>query len=354
MKSDLKRANALYRGGKYAKAIRLLEPQVFRYRESFPFYYILGMSCLHMGDTGGAKTYLDRALSLKPHDSRALAGLAVVHLKRYEITEALQCYLDITDSDEGNRIARRGLKLLRKNADRDRLAPIIDSGRVDRLLPKDRSRSALMFTVFFVVAILAAGGGYAAFRIANRPEPRESEVAALSLEEVESLTAASGEVRYALSEQEIRATFERAKRAFADYHDNIAIREINTLLNSNASPLVQEQARTILQFIEPPDFTTIRDSFAYETVAADPPRYEGAYVVWRGRISNLEIRSDRIEFDLLVGYDTERVLEGVVRVVLRFAVDLSNGRPVEVLGAIRTSGEGFFIEGTSIHKLAVE
>ncbi len=354
MKSDLKRARALYQGGKYAKAIRLLEPQVFRYRESFSFYYLLGMSCLRVGDTGGAKTYLDRALSLRPNETGALAGLAVVHLKRYEVADAIRCYLEIVDSDPHNRIARRGLRLLRRNADRERLTPLVESGKVFRLLPRHRRRSRTAVLVGLSIVIAAGAVVYALLRPGDRPTFREPEVAALTISDIETLAAGAGDVRYALSDREIRSIFDRAKRYFADFRDNLAIREINRLLLSNASPRVQEQARTILRFIPAPDFTTMRDGFTYAEVAADPPLYNGTYVLWRGRISNLEVGTDVIRFDLLVGYDTGKVLEGVAPVVLDFGVELSDGRPIEVLGRVDVARESFSVRGVSIHRLAGE
>ena len=147
----------------------------------------------------------------------------------------------------------------------------------------------------------------------------------------------------------------KAKEYFLSYHDNLALREINRLVLSNASQTVKEQARTIKDFVPEPDFTTIRDSFTFEEVAADPPLYEGCFVVWRGRISNLDVNEERVQFDLLVGYDTSEVLEGVVEVVLNFGVVLTQGRVVEILGAVRLEdGETLSLRGISVHKLSTE
>jgi hypothetical protein len=351
MKQDMKTAHAWYRRGRYARVIRLLEPLIFKYRESFTFYYLLGMSCLRTGDTGGARTYLDRSLSLKPNDSKALAGLAVVHLKRYEITRALQCYLDIVDNEPQNRLARKGLRLLRRNADRDRLTPIIDSGRVEKLLPRDRRRSGLAVSAVMLLLFAAAGSAYYLYRDRFIPVLREPTVAALSIEDL-LLTASTSNNPHTLTEREIERAFADAKRYFAEFRDNLALREINRLLRSNASETVKTQARTISSFIPEPDFTTITDPFPFATVVSDPTLYEGAFAVWRGRTSNLRVGEDSIRFDLLVGYDTNEVLEGVVPVVVDFAIELANGRPVEVLGKITVAEPDIGLRAVSIHKLA--
>ena len=55
---------------------------------------------------------------------------------------------------------------------------------------------------------------------------------------------------------------------------------------------------------------------------------------WRGKIANLKVGKDAIAFDLLVGYEQEKELEGIVPVTLPFAADLANGGGIEVLGQI--------------------
>ena len=74
----LKKATKLFKAGKYSKVLLLLESQVFRYRQSFDFFYLLGISCLRSSDYGGGYSYLQRAINIKPDDINTLAGLAVV------------------------------------------------------------------------------------------------------------------------------------------------------------------------------------------------------------------------------------------------------------------------------------
>ena len=355
MKHDLQKAETFYRQRKYLRAIRLLEPQVFRYRENFRFYYILGLSCIRSGDSSGARTYLDRALSIKPTNEASLLALAVVHLKRYEISDAIQCYLDVIDENPKSSAARRGLNLLKKNADREKLTPIIDSHRVDKLLPRER-RSAKPYLILMSVIIVGGAASAIAVRYLNniRAAPREPIVSALSLLGVDSFLSDDADLSFALTTEEIEEAFTKAKTYFSDFRDNLVIREVNRIVRSNASPVVKERARTIRSYVTPPDFTTIRDSFSFDEVAGDPSLYYGTYVTWSGRVSNLAIDEKSLRFDLLVGYESNQVLEGVVPIIYDFGIDLSDGRPVEVLATIEESGGSFSLRGVSIHKLVEE
>ncbi len=174
----------------------------------------------------------------------------------------------------------------------------------------------------------------------------------MSLESIENIVDFSGEYRYLLTEKEIEDTFADVKELFSDYRDNLARREINRLLGSNASPAVKERANIIAGYITTPDFTTIRNPFDYELVAADPFLYNETYVVWKGKLTNLSVTDESITFDLLVGYETNQVLLGVVPVLLEFSAFLEVGDPLEVLGRVKLAkDEGFFIEAVSIHKL---
>ena len=109
----LKKADRLFASGRYSDVIHLLEPQVYMYREHPRFYYLLGMSCLQVGDFGGAYSYLSRSGQLAPDDVDSLLGLAAVHLRRNETQDALRLWLDVLDVDPRNPQARRGLAALR-------------------------------------------------------------------------------------------------------------------------------------------------------------------------------------------------------------------------------------------------
>jgi tetratricopeptide (TPR) repeat protein len=359
MKGDLKKAAKLYKRSKFPQVIRLLEPQIFRYRQNYDFFYLAGMSCLNTGDLGGANTYLQRGLGLKANDTKANIGLALVNLRRQDIQEAIRCYLEVLDADPGNKVATRGLTLLKKNASPTQVLELIESGRLDRLLPDGRKRRLPTLIASLSIIIIAAAAVVLVLKYTNafggKPVVREPSVEMMSLDDLGGIVDFSGVYKYVLTEKEIERTFAAVKDYFSRFSDNLAKREINRLLGSNASFAVKEQVRTISGYIPVPDFTTIRDPFDYDLVAADPFLYGDTYVVWTGKLSNLSASTKEITFDLLVGYEKNQILLGIVAVKLQFAASLDDGDAVEVLGRVKvTDTTKFFLEVISIHKLIPE
>ena len=98
----------------------------------------------------------------------------------------------------------------------------------------------------------------------------------------------------------------------------------------------------------------------------DPGLYDGCYVEWKGRIANpVQAEDGSISFDLLEGYDTKIVLEGIVRVYIPesrtrqsidgtmvYIVKLDTEKPVRVLGRVQQVGDSFILDGVSVNQPA--
>lgn len=351
----LQQASRFYRRRRFARVIRLLESQIFRFRDNPVFFYLLGCSCLRMGDLGGAESYLRRAGQLRPQDPGTLLGLAAIHLKRAETEQALELWLEVAELDHGNRLAARGLELLRRAAAREDPQMLQDPRRVQALLPgvPFNPRTLVLPLAGLAAAALLTSGvlllpRYLPQRAGSaRPEVREVRLAAGQPTMDSSLAAA----RYPLTERQIQESFERTKRYLLQYRDNLATREVNRILLSNASAYVKEKARLLSTFTRVPDFTTVRDAFSFREVAVDPPLHEGCYVVWRGKVANLEIAAAALSFDLLVGYESQQQLQGVLRVRSAFAAELADGDAVEVLGRVDLASGKLALEAVSLHRL---
>jgi hypothetical protein len=203
-----------------------------------------------------------------------------------------------------------------------------------------------------VIGMLAAGYVYVLPRIAPRRASRPG-VEQIVLSLGRSLTAKSSDEpsKYTLSEAQIAESFETIKEYLLEYRDNLAIREINRLLRSNASAYVKEKARLMKTFVQDPDFSTVKDPFPYLEVRSDPSLYADCYVVWRGKVANVRIAEREITFDLLVGYEDETELLGLVPVYLDFGAKIENGDGVEVLGKVLVEGEQIRLKGISLHRL---
>lgn len=355
MTGDLGRAARLLRRGKHAEVIRLLEPQIFRYRESFQFYHLLGNACLHTGDLAGAFSYLKRAAHLRPSDVDSLLSLAVIHLRRGELSEAIEQWLAVQDAEPNNRYARRGLNFLKQSSDPARVVDYLESGKMRRFLPGPSRFERIMPYVFLGIlaaTVLIFAGGYAITKLRAPAGPPRQGLAKATLAPGAALTQTTGQNRYILTKAQIRDTFDRLRSEFSHYDDNRAQRDVNRLLGSNASETVKAKARLLQSYLGTPNFATLKTSFSYEEVANDPFLYQNCFVDWKGMVTNLHVGSKQITFHFLVGYQSGRVLQGIVPVHLDFAADVRTSTPYEILGQVKLQGDKkFTLKGISIHEL---
>lgn len=154
-------ARGLFRARKFPDVIRILEPEVFRYRENFDYFVLLGSSCLHTGDLGGAFSYLSRARQLSPDAVSALLGLAAIHFRRHETDDAIKRWLEVLELDPGNKVARRGMDLLRKGLTQEKLQELIDSGKARTLYPPLPARGrGGMIAILILGALALCGAAY--------------------------------------------------------------------------------------------------------------------------------------------------------------------------------------------------
>jgi hypothetical protein len=177
----------------------------------------------------------------------------------------------------------------------------------------------------------------------------------LNAEEKAAPMQADGVFRYLLTKNEVLSAYNEARRLFAGYHDETAKTLLNQILESNASEAIKNKARILISYMDPPDWTSLKDRIAFSKVKEDPILYRGCYVIWRGRAGNVLTGDTSTSFDLLVGYDNENRLEGVVRVVFPFAAPVNNALPVEVLGKVvpdNSEKDGLRLEGAALNQAA--
>ena len=350
---SLKKASKLFNTRKFSRVLQMLEPQVFRYRQNFDFFYFLGMSCLNTSDYGGGYSYLQRAIDLKPDDINTLAGLALIHLKRQEISEALRHWFQILDIEPDNRIAKKGLEILKKYSKQEDLIEYLESGKYTTLLPKTKMIhpvvKIILITAFLL--ILTTISSLYVYNLLIKQDIKRPEIASIELNRFGSVVNNDEHSSsYQFSDKEIRKLFETIRRYFDSYQDNLAMREINRLLLSNADNSTKEKALLLASYITVPGFTTLKTNYTYQDFIKEPKLYENCYIHWKGRLSNLFISENIISFDFLVGYDDEKVLEGIIPVTLDFGARIDSSFAIEVLGKIVTSSDGIVIEAVSVHQ----
>ncbi|MDR2097585.1 MAG: tetratricopeptide repeat protein [Spirochaetaceae bacterium] len=362
--STLTRAVRLARRGKYENAVRLLESEVYNYRDSFLFFYLLGLCSLYAGNYGGAHDYLTRARELKAREPAVLLALAALYVKRADSRRAISLYLEAREIDGKNRIAKDGLNILKKYAGSDELMAWIESGKLKKLyppFPREKSKPVKLAVKIILPAVVILG--IAAFVFAkNNPfvikNPAREGFAESALTRTDKNEAAEfgGVYNLILSEKQILASYENARKFFNERRDNAARIEINRIMESNAGEDIKNKARIMAQYLEAPDFETLKskpfDNFKYADAVKDPLLYRDCYALWSGMAANIEAGQNETSFDFLIGYDKRRVIEGIVKVSMPFAAAIDPERPLEVLGKIMPQGltGDLQVEGITIHQ----
>jgi tetratricopeptide (TPR) repeat protein len=343
--------------GNYGGAVRILSTEVNRYHGSFSYYYLFGVTCLYAGDFGGAKTYFDLARKVKIRDPLVLLGLAVLHLRRGETNRAVEFYLEVQDLDEKNRLVKKALNIIRKNAGMEKFSAWIDTGRLPCLYPPIPAPAASRGRIIPVaVLILAAGLGVFLRLNPLRRDTRIVEGAALDRSDRESPVESGGSYRYIMTRNEAFDVYQKGLSLFSAHRDEAARVNFNRILESNAAETIKNKARLVLSYAETPGFDTFRrrDNVPYGTVIREPFLYRNVHVIWQGMATNVAVQDDRTSFDFLVGYDTRRTLEGIVPVTFDRAVALNPERSLEILGRIVPAGggegPGIRLEGIAIHQ----
>jgi tetratricopeptide (TPR) repeat protein len=369
MKLDpiLSKASRLIRSGKYEAALRTLEPEVNRYHGSFRYYYLLGNTCLRAGDYGGALTYFRLAHEANSGNHLAVLGLAALYLRRGETSRALDYYLEALDLKPNNRIAKKALKLIRRNAGTDGLTAWLEAGRLPSLFPHvafpgfTAKEKFCGFLVFLAAALTALGILVHLKYLPNPFNPRGDRqgMAEVFLTREERLDPVQpgGSYRYEFTGR-IQAveTYEKALSLFAAYRDEPARVNLNRILESNAAEGLKNQARVILSFMGEPTFDTFRraDNTDFSDVEKDPVLYQGVHVIWQGMPANVSITDNGTTFDLLIDYDPGKTatIRGMPVVRFNQAVSLNPGKQLEVLGRVMPSGADgrMNLEGIAIHQ----
>jgi hypothetical protein len=350
---SLGEAKKLFRARRFPDVIRVLEPEVFRYRENLQYFFLLGFSCLHTGDLGGAFSYISRAHQLKDDDVEVMLGLAAIHFRRAENESAIKQWLEVLSIDPTNAIARRGLDLLRRGLSREKLQELIDGGKLSSLYPPLPRRVPVATIMIAALGVLAlVGVGFLAVRVSRPHAPARPGVSGIEIPSALLRLIDSGtDFPFVLTEKEVQQTFRKAKSYLLAYNDNSATVEINRILLSNAALAIKERARMLKGFVTPASFDTLKEGFTYAAVLAQPALYDGCSVRWKGKIANLKLGKEIITFDLLVGYDKEKELEGIVPVSLTFAAPLENGGALEVLGQVAALNGRLSLLGIAVHRL---
>ena len=359
----LKKALILTRRGKYDDAIKLLEAEVFRYRDSYSYHHVLGISCLYGGDINGAFTYFNRAKKIKIRESPidrplivpTLLGLAVHFLNRSETDHALDIYLEVQDIEPDNKTVKKALNVIRKYGGTEEFNAWLVRGKLTSLYPPipwagiSIKPLPILISAIVFAAVIVVFISIRQFPVFQRKGMDDS---VLNKTELENPVELGGVFRYIFTVDEVVSIYNKARRLFNTHHDEAAKKELNRILESNASSAVKNKARLLIGYMETPGFDTLKDKFTYADVVSDPLLYRDCYVLWRGSAANVRNSPNMVSFDFLVGYDTRTVMEGAVSVELDFPAEINTSETLEVLGrVIPLASDKFKLVGTGIHQI---
>ena len=343
MKLDpiLTKAVILARKKKYDAAIKILENEANRYYGSFTYSYLLGILYLNSNIFGMALSYLKLASQQKIRDTNTMLGLAAYSLNRGDTDKAVDIYLEVQSIEESNKLAKKGLNIIRKYPGPEKISSWIDAGKLHILFPPFPkafvSRKKLVITLVSVAAGILIIFGIALnkgiFSISQNKRNIPA-VTSLASEEKESPVETGGSYRYVLTRNQVLEDYNEAQKLFMDYRDEAAKVKLNRILESNASEPIKNKGRILISYMETPGFNNLKDRFSYNEIISDPFIYRGCHVIWRGMATNLINEETHTSFDFLVGYDTYRTMEGIVEVDYDFAIPVNPERPVEILGSI--------------------
>jgi len=360
MKLDplLSKAARLARKRDYENALKILQAEEDRYSGSFKYYYLYAVICLHSGGFVDAIDNFRFAERIKMKDPSTMLGLAVYHLKHLNTVKAVDYYLDVLETDPRNKTAKNALAVIRKHSDSEALSDWISSDKLAKLYPpipapSVNPKTILTFSVLIAVVFFLVFGIIAGVK-AHQRNKRPTADFILSSQERSAPIEAGGLYLYIINRDQAVNLYDTALSLFTSYRDEAAKKNINKILESNASEALKNKARLLLSYTDVPGFDTFKkqDNPSFSEVKNEPAIYRDVYVIWKGMATNVEVTDEGTRFDFLVGYDTRTTLEGIIPVVFNKPVAINSERPLEVLGklAFLSSYSDIRLEGVSIHQ----
>jgi len=370
MKTDpiLNKASLLAKKKDYEGALRVLKEFEDRYYDSFKYYYLYGVICLHSGSFVEALESFNMARKIKINDTSIKLGFAVLYLKRMNTGQALNYYLEVQEADPKNKIAKKALSIIRKNSASEALSDWMTPASLSKLFPAIPSASAtpakiIKISLITAAVLFLAYGTLITVNILpnpfktnpfNKRSGRPASEFALTSQERNNPVTNDGFFKYILTRDQAINLYENALSSFTSYRDEKAKIDLNRLLESNASALLKNRALLLLENMEVPGFDTFKrsDNPSFTEVKNESVIFRNVHVIWKGMATNVQVTDDSTSFDLLVGYDTRINLEGIVPVSFNVPVSVNTERPLEVLGRIVLvpSYSEFILEGVAIHQ----
>lgn len=338
--TNKKQGLKFFRKKQWVRAVSSLEKALREDNNDHEIYLYLGYASLFSADLDGARRYMKSGLLIKEDDEDLLKGLAYIYLKDDRIEDAISLWGEILEKNPKDRMIKRSLERLRETED---IANFIENARHQDFLslkaPFAIKFRPYLMSIGITLGMLALGILFyttPAYKLVlEKFYPEIAELERFTLSGVEEMSQPETEgVLYSFTDQEIESGFVRIKRYIYKGKINTAIISLNKLMLSNASPVVKEKLKILYTFLDPPDDPRAIDyNPRYYEIVKEPSAFKGVYVLWKGRIANLEREKDAAYFDLLVNYEDEDTIEGIVHVRINGVYRIENRQKIELFGA---------------------
>jgi len=344
----------------YEGALTALKYEEERYYGSFKYYYLYGLICLYAGNYAEAHENFNLARKIKINDPNLMLCFAVLYLKRMDTVQAVHYYLEVQELDKNNKLAKKALAVIRKYSSGEAISDWMTEN-LSKLFPPIPAPFITTKTIINIALILAAAfivffGILVNVKAVPNPFRKNQRPTAdfvLSNQERKETVQVDGYYKYILTRDQAINLYDKALSLFTSYRDEEAKKSLNRILESNASEGLKSRARLLMDNMQVPGFDNFKksDNPALADVRSEPVIYRNVHVIWRGMATNVTVTDEGTTFDLLVGYDTRKILEGIVPVVFFSPVSINTEKPLEVLGKITVNASSDIkLEGVAIHQ----
>ncbi|ANF34304.1 tetratricopeptide repeat protein [Borrelia turicatae] len=342
-----------YNSQKYSDVVKLLEKEIFLYKNYYFYHYILGMSYLRMGNLGTAQTYLKKAYTLNPTEPDVKQSIAILLAAQGKEDKAIQIWLKMIEENQEIQRSEFSLETIRKNPIQGAL--FLNKNKIyAKLFPEIKVETGQNLSKLIRILLIIASLAFLLIAIFLLIHSKETIKLSLSnskikekkainniaayiddikINDKEKIENHEGQFVFILTETEIKNSFQKIKTHLKQGKDNFARIEINKILNSNASESIKLKAKNLASFISRPNFITFDDYLVLKEIKKNPLIYSNVYVKWEGIANNIEKKDNITYFDFYVGYN-KNALEGIITTKTTFDIDINFKDYVEILGQI--------------------
>jgi len=307
--------------------------------------------------------YFRRGLLVSEDNTDLLKGLAFSYLKNERVEDAINKWGEVLEKKPGDRFAKKAIERLRASKNIDYF--------VENARPKDFFSGKLPLSekikpyilglsiTFGIIVICVVFYSTPLYKkTIQKFYPEVINLNKISFPETGPVIRDDSEdALYSFSEKEILTNFVKVKKSIQKNEINNAIILLNKVMLSNASLLVKEKYEILYKFIDPPDPLSIDYNPRYYEILKEPAAFKGVYVLWTGRIANLELDKKNVQFDLLVNYENEDTIDGIAHVTIYGTYYIENRQKVEIFGSFdgydRESGK-LLIDGIFLRDLRIQ